>query len=55
MNYLIDMLIVIEAAIVAAGAILGRDISLSLACFAGVAGVVAMRLGLYFMDRGDGL
>ena len=31
MNYLIDMLIVIEAAIVAAGAILGRDISLSLA------------------------
>ena len=48
MNYLI----VIEAAIVAAGAILGRDISLSLACFAGV---VAMRLGLYFMDRGDGL
>ena len=50
MNYLIDMLIVIEAAIVAAGAILGRDIRLSLACFAGV---VAMRLGLYFMDRGD--
>ena len=51
MNYLIDMLIVIEATIVAAGAILGRDISLSLACFAGV---VAMRLGLYFMDRGEG-
>ena len=51
MNYLIDILIIIEAAIVAAGAILGRDMSLSLACFAGV---VAMRLGLYFMDRGEG-
>ena len=49
MNYLIDILIIIEAAIVAAGAILGRDISLSLLCFAGV---VAMRLGLYLIDRG---
>ena len=51
MNYLIDMLIVIEAAIVAAGAILGRDISLGLLCFAGV---VAMRLGLFLIDRGEG-